>query len=288
MRFLCLLLLTFNLAAAQTAVQLKDAEGKKLASVAILKIGTSNTLISITDSTGISNGDFEKQAKYLFHLLGFEDQILSGTEISRLREVSLNAVVNKISDVDVKKTNYKRITLLNKPGNFAIGESNSIKQLLERVTLVNFTNAGFLNSYTLFGFQKKPGTARIFRFVLYSSVNGIPGSALARLDEKGILNKGRMTFKLANQGIYLERGEYFIGYETSTSLEFSNSKTLQTPAGVRSSNDEPIFIKGKTSELPKAFVRYNLSKWTLMSSLVKEKNEYHEMAYQLELNAPIN
>ncbi len=281
MRLVCLFLLIANFATAQTTVRVVAKTGEGLESVLIFKNGVSNELKGLTDAKGEFALHIDEQSTYLFHLLGYEDVVLTGESLVKNKEVILQEALNQLKQIEVQKIKYKQVSLINKAGKLGIGDSNGILNAIERVNLVTISAPGFLKSLTLDAFQLKPGISRDFRFVIYTSENGQPGVPLVNVNEPGVFSKNKMHFNLSAHAIYLEGGQYFIGYETSKNTRVANNAHKLVM-------EEPSMISIFTSEssVPKFYSRFNFGNW--VATTAGSANKYRDLVYRLVMDIPIN
>lgn len=292
MKLLALLLFISNISLAQSNVMVKNMAGEKLIGVSIYEISAQNSLISISDSAGAVIVNLQENKSYLFHLLGYVDKILSTEEIKKQPTIILQNSIYQLNEVLVNKTKLKKNKLVNKSGNFSIAEGNSVKTTFERVVALKIEKPGFLKEFRLFAHQNFSGQVRVFRFILLSSDKNKPGKSLIGNTVKGILKEGKMIFTLDTLGVFLEKGDYFIGYETQNNGKIDPyAREIKSKSGVRLEYPM-IFIEGKMINSPTSFSRSNLKDWYLLDYNFNKKNEtvakkYIDLAYELEMRVPV-
>lgn len=127
-----------------------------------------------------------------------------------------------------------------------------------------------------------------YRFVLYSAKDGRPDSLILPLKIDAKVSKREIFFDLSTSNYYLERGNYYIGYETFDGRAvikkqiFNNKKKGQfitIPIVIFASNEKKM-----------SYHRQNLSEWAVPrmgkivnGKLVWEDNLSQNFAYELRL-----
>lgn len=287
-----LLFLVTNVCFSQETINVTNITGQKLSDVSVFQLLESNSLLGITDSTGNVKLTLNENQKYLFHLLGYTDRTFTGQELKSSPIVRLATAVYQLNEVVVGKSKTKLIKIVNKPGNWSLGEANTVQTTFERVVPIRIEKSGFLYKFSLYAYQNFPGEVRAFRFIMLNDNHGTPGNSLMNTSINGNLRKGKMVFNLDSLGTFIEKGTYYIGYETqNTGKPNTNFKKVDTKNGVWIKYPM-VYIKGKNVNSPKAFVRSNLKDWSLgeigyAGGKDKSEKKYMDFAYELEMQIPI-
>lgn len=286
------LLLITNVCLSQEIITVKNKTGQNLSDVSIFSLSESNSLRGITDSTGTVKLTLNENEKYLFHLLGYTDKIFTAKELKNMPNIKLEHAFYQLNEVVIGKQKTKLFKIVNKPGNWSLGETNTVKTTFERVTPIKIEKSGFLYKFSLHVHQNFPGEVRIFRFIMINDNNGLPGNSIMNTSIIGNLKQKKMIFNLDSLGIFIEKGSYYIGYETQNSGKANNNfKKIKTKNGVWKSYPV-VFVEGKSTNSPKAFVRSNLKDWSVgkfASESIKAQNvnKYWDIAYELEMRIPV-
>ena len=280
-----LLFLTTTYCFSQEKITVQNTSESPLSDVSVFKISESNVLAGITDSLGTIKLALNDNQKYLFHLLGYIDRAVTAGELRNSPIVKLENAVYQLNTVGVRNQKLQFFKIRNKPGNWAVAEANTVKTTFERVTAIKIDKSGFLSKFSLYAHQNFAGEVRIFRFIMLNDDNGKPGSSIINTSVIGSLNAGKMIFKLDSLGTFIEKGTYYIGYETQNSgRPNAVFKELNTKNGVFL-NYPMVFIRGKYVNTPKAFVRTNLKNW--QSTHAPGDKKFIDYAYELEMRIPI-
>jgi hypothetical protein len=278
MRLLIALLLIGNWCFAQKIV-VKDDQEKALESVSIYTLAEQNTLIGITSENGECSLLIDSSSKYLFHLVGYKDLILTASELRDRRGlVLLSQTITPLNEVTISKNNLKlrvkKITY--KPGaNYLWGFPNNFKITIDKVIAVPITEAGYLKQFVLFIRRENKQTHRSFQFVIFENNSGKPGKSLMSETVIGEFIGNKMVFNLNSLKMYLADGSYFFGFETINSQHFDQeeAKKMNKGAWVGAS----LLIKSRLDESQNGYIRSNLKAWN------KDKIA---MQYELELLIP--
>lgn len=285
MRFLIFFLFVTP-AFAQKTFTIKDENRAPISGASIFLMGDKNELVAISDSIGTFPLKLTDNKRYLFHLLGYEDKIYTREELDINSNIILKVTTYELTEIKVAKTKLKRVKIVNKPKNWSFGENNNIKATFERVTPITIGKEGYLRKFSLFARQNMKGEVRIFRFVIFENKNGAPGRSLIDQSVIGVLRGDRMIFNLDGLGLFLNNGDYYIGYETQNNGNFSDyAKKWKGNKGTYLEYPT-IFISGKASPSPKAVNRFNLKEWIKMSWEHKEdgKKGFNDIAYEIEMD----
>lgn len=292
MRLFFVFFLLSKLCLAQKTLIVRSSTDEKLAGISIFKISSANnSLAGITDSLGTVSINLEENQKYLFHLLGYTDKVLSTEQLKESSMIVLEGSAYQLDEVNINPKKLKLVEFKTKPGNWNFGESNYLKQVFDRVMSLEIKAPGFLKSFKLYATQRGEGDVRIFKFVLFDDQNGIPGKLLLDKTVSGVLKGQKIIFDLTSLGLYLENGHYFIGYETlnNGSFDFNLLKKLQNRKPNEYIREPMISVKGKKTDKEKAFVRNNLKDWKPFDlPTLKDGRLFFEFAYELEMNVEID
>ncbi len=257
-----------------------------LAGVSVFKMEKENAIQAITDSDGQAELLLEENKSYLFHLIGYEDLVLSVNELKRNSTVILAEQISQLKEVAIGKTKYQHVVIRSKQKGFRWGFPSIFKTTVEKVVNIPVTKAGFLKKFSVPIHQKSALPLRKYEFVLYEIDHaGKPGKLLITEVVKGTTLKGKMVFDLIAQNIFLPTGNYFFGFETRFSGAFDANE-------IKQSGQKEGWIIASTSfdfkalETPVSFRRFNLGHWekdkTSGGGGIKEY--YLNMGYELEMD----
>lgn len=288
MRFWLLLLLatpTF----AQKTLTITDERNVPIQGVSVFLAGAQQELLAVSDEKGFISLNLASDNKYLIHSLGYMDTLLSGVELNRRPNIQLKSSSYQLNEV--KAGLSKAVFVKSPPASGKDQKSiidipqNANKQ---RVIAVNIDTPGYLKSLKLFCKVQVKEVVPDYRFLLYTDKAGVPDSLLIPLSITGIKNRKEISFDLSKANFYLEKGKYFIGYET-----FNGKAIVKKQVHADKSNKQfvtvPIVIYSSTQK-EASFGRHNLSAWYKMRSatkvgekLVWEDDLDQNFAYELTL-----
>ncbi|TCC93573.1 hypothetical protein EZ428_02035 [Pedobacter frigiditerrae] len=286
MKYFVIFLLLLNTCFAQKIV-VKDESGNLLANVSIFLVEKDNSLIGITNNEGFSEISLNKNASYLFHLLGFEDVKLPYSAINSMREIVLKSALNELEDVVVAYAKSNILKIKNTPADRFWSYPNFSNAALNKVIQIKVDSAGFLNKLTFPIKVQDKSNVSDYRFVLFKDDNGKPGKALINESIVGNMDKKKLQFDLKSLNFYLEKGSYFFGFEALTPANFIKREGEQ-------------FKKGKWVTVPlviinsldtaKTYIRHNLGEWLVETEFKFENGKRTTqlskgrfLAYELEM-----
>lgn len=197
--------------------------------------------------------------------------------------VILKSTSYKLEQVPIKKTKYKTLKIINKPGKLSFGAENSVKSTMQSVTFLRLEKPGFLKAFKLFAFRPEKDNMRTIRFLIFKAENGVPGTQVAIKPVKGILNSARLTFDLHEFSPFLPAGDYFIGYESVS----NNGEFYDTAPSTHAfpKRDYPFtMIRGKVVKEPRMYTRWNLKEWNPASAKAYQNGSFLDIAYELEMD----
>lgn len=280
-RYLLFFALIFNQCYAQK-IAIKNDRNEPIAGVSVFLTSKNNTLIAISDSFGNAAVDIKNEATYLFHLLGHTDLKLTAQQLRSNPNVTLQSAQYHLNELNVKRSKYKNLKLVNRPGKFSFGAENSIRATFQNVTPIEIKHPGFLREFKLFAFQQIKGPTRKFRLVIFKAADGKPDEPLTFQITQGVLKGSRLIFDLATKSPFLEKGTYFIGYESvNDPAEFYGNAVS---AADRAKMYPYVMIKGKEVNEPKMFTRWNLAEWKPIRITIPNQGKFIEMAFELEMD----
>jgi hypothetical protein len=274
MKLLIALILFSNFCFAQK-INIKNGQQLPLEGVSVFLSGHKNKLIAISDSFGTVNIDIQKDSTYLFHLLGYDDLSINASKLQKSNSIVLKSLSYRLNQIDIKKTRYKHVQLISKPGKFNFGAENTIRSVNQFVTTIEIEKAGFLNKFKLFAYQFRKGIPRKFQLIIFKSQDAKPGEQIFIENVEGILVKNRLVFDLSKFAPFLDSGTYFIGYQSMANDDFDQTKV---------SDYSFIMIKGKTIDVPRMYGRWNLKEWMPTRIVIPAKGKFTDMAYELEMD----
>jgi hypothetical protein len=279
MKLLIALLLFSNCCLAQQQFFVKNDHQQALEGVSVFLVSKANRLIGIADSVGAVKIKLEKDSTYLFHLLGYNDLLLSADQLKKSNFVQLKSVQYTLNEISIKKAKYKQVKLVNKPKNYNFGAHNGIPSVIQYVTRIAIEKPAFLNRFKLFAYQPIKGEVRKFQFIIFKDDQGKPGEQLFLENIVGILKNDRMVFDMTKISPFLEAGTYFMGYEC---LSTNADKIKPTDGPNRLSGY--IMVKGKTIDTPNMYGRWNFKEWKPSMIVIPRLGKYVDMGYELEMD----
>ncbi len=261
MRLLLLLLFISTSLKAQKIFTILNETNTPISGVSVFTVDNKPTLLAISDEKGIVNLALKAQANYLIHCMGYADTSINSDKLDKLSfirlreishpldEISANA---QLSDFVIKKPVLDKVhsIISDLPQN-----SN-----IQRVISITIDSGGYLKRLKLFCKVQVKDVAPDYRFLLFSEKNGKPDTLILPLNLKGIRSKREIVFDLMKTNYFLEKGNYFIGYETYNGKAVTKSqihlhkdkKYITLPVVIYASEENKI-----------SFIRQNLSKWTV-------------------------
>jgi hypothetical protein len=264
-------------------IVIKNQDGKNIANVSIFLVKETNELIAITDSLGEAEILLEDNGKYLLHLVGYADLSLTGLQIKKEKSVRLDEFVNHLEEVSIGLKKPKTIKISSRQNGYNWGFPNSFKTVIEKVVPIKIEEEGFLNKFTLSLAGNSSHNTRIFRFVLFENINELPGRLFVEERIEGLISGNEMVFDLSKLYLLLKKGNYFIGFETTSSGSFDQreAKEAKKNEGWISGSTK---IKSKALKESVSYIRRNLSSWEKDNGNIKGSQMYINMAYELEMD----
>jgi hypothetical protein len=282
-----LILLLFSISSfAQKTIIIKDDNDAPIIGASVFLVTDKNSLVAVSDQIGSVSLDLKDDQKYLFHSLGFVDQIFSSKQLTKQSSIILESSNYQLKEVDVGLA--LSTIVINKPIAKAISPIVDTKQdvNIQRVVSVKIDSPGYLKSFRLFCRIYVKEVIPNYRFVLYAEKDGEPDSLILPLKIDGKVNKKEITFNLAISNYYLEKGKYFIGYETFDGKAIIKKQIIN---GERNAIKLPIVIYASNDKMV-TYHRQNLSKWYIpkMGNFLKgqygwEDLQQQNFAYELHL-----
>ncbi len=288
MKYFIFFLLLFNTCVAQK-ITVKNQEGENLANVSVFLVGTTNSLIGITNGSGISEISVVPSSSYLFHLLGYEDLRVAGSRLGQ-NAIILKSATHQLEEIVIGYSKFNIFKVKNIPGNRTWSYPNFSQASLNKVIQIKIDSAGFLNKLTFpIKIQDKSNVSD-YRFVLFKDENGKPGEALANENIIGKIDKRTLQFNLKESNLYIEEGSYFFGFEALTPASFIKKEGELKKGKLVTI---PLLITN-SSDTSKTYIRYNLGEWQIEQyyKFDNGKRTIHPLkdralAYELEILTPI-
>lgn len=283
MKYLLFFALIANAGYAQK-IAVKNKTQQPLSGVSVFLIAANHSLVGITDSLGFVQIDLQKNSNYVFHLLGFKDASYSTITLQNLPVVVLEELPQQLMKIDVRKTKYQRHLVANAPADVVFSAERNIKFEVQNVSQLTVVKPGFLKEFRLYADRSKKEPMRKLRLLVFENKDGQPGREVFAHRVAGSLRRGMFVFDLHQLGVFLDAGNYFIGYEA-----FSDLATFKLNKSAQLSINQPrqypyTMLKGKSSEWPKMFTRFNLEKWMPVQYLKNGQKMYIDMGYELEMD----
>jgi len=282
MKYFFIFLLSINTCLAQKII-VKDESGNALANVSIFLVQETNSIIAVTDSIGEAEISLDDNAKYLLHLVGYADLSLTGIQIKKGKSIRLDEFVNHLEEVVIGLKKSKTIKIISQQTGFNWGFPNSLKSVIEKVVPIKIDQEGFLKKFTLSLAGNSNHNTRIFRFILFENVNGLPGRFFVEENIEGVILGHKMVFDLSKLYLLLKNGSYFIGFETANNGSFDQRevKEAKKNEGWISGSTQ---IKSKFIKNSISYIRRNLSVWEKDNGNIQGSQMYLNMAYELEMD----
>ncbi len=288
MKFLVILLLfavpttTF----AQKIFIVTDEHNAPILGASVFLMGNTNELVAVSDEKGTVKLNLDENSQYLVHSLGYID---AQYNTAQLNETSI--IILKESTYQLKEVKAGTLS------SFTIKQPLTQKVIIDapqdankqRVTFIKIDSPGYLKNLKLFCKVQVKEVVPDYRFILLSEKNGMPDSVLVPLFIEGKKSKREIVFDLSKTNYYLEKGTYFIGYET-----FNGKAILKKQIHYNKNKQQftivPLVIY--CSDVQKiSYERTNLSKWYSPKygirgedgKLIWKDNFDKNFAYELEL-----
>jgi hypothetical protein len=287
MRFLILLLFSLT-SFAQKTIIIKDDNNAPIIGASVFLVTDKNNLVAVSDQMGSFSLDLKDDQKYLFHSLGFIDTTLTSNALTSKHEIVLKSANYILKEVNVSSSLSTFVITQPRSDEYKTFSDFPQNANIQRVNLIKIDTGGYLKSLKLFCRIYVKEVIPNYRFMLYAEKDGKPDSLILPLKIDGKVSKKEINFDLSKTNYYLEKGNYFIGYETFDGKAvikkqiFNDKKIgqlIRTPIVIFASNEK------KTS-----YHRQNLSKWYVprMGNMVNgkviwEDNLSQNFAYELHL-----
>lgn len=287
MKLLILLLLSIS-SFAQKTIIIKDDNNAPIIGASVFLVTDKNSLVAVSDQMGSVSLDLKDDQKYLIHSLGFVDEHFSTEQLRAQSSIVLKTISYRLKGVNIGSTLSTYVIKQLKAIEYKIISDHPQDANIQRVNLFKIDTGGYLKSFKLFCKIQVKDVIPIYRFVLYAEKDGKPDSLILPLKIDGKVSKKEINFDLSKTNYYLEKGNYFIGYETFDGKAvikkqiFNDKKKgqfIKIPIVIFASNEKKI-----------SYQRQNLSKWYVprMGNVVNGKviwqdNLSQNFAYELHL-----
>lgn len=285
--FIFLLLFTIPTFAQKTFI-ITDEHNASISGASVFLMGEKNKLIAVSDEKGAIEIDLIDTANYLVHSLGFIDAKFSAEQLKihgtivlkttsyQLKEVNAGSVLATFIVKQPRSIGYKTIIDIPQEAN------------IQRVIAIKIDSPGYLKSFKLFCKIQVKDVVPDYRFILLSEKDGKPDSLLLPLKLDGTKSKKEIKFDLVKTNFYLEKGIYFIGYETFNGKAIIN-KQIHLDKNKKKYITVPIIIFA-SDERKISYHRQNLLKWNVAKTgeivngkVVWEDDMSRNFAYELHL-----
>lgn len=284
---ICFLLFTIPAIAQKTFI-ITNEHNAPISGASVFLVNDKNSLIAISDEQGKITVDLIDTAKYLIHSLGYVDEEFSADQLISKSEIVLKTASYQLKEVKVGSALFEFV--IKQPEYIGYRTVIDIPQEanIQRVISIKIDSGEYLKSFKLFCKIQLKDLAPDYRFILFREKNAAPDSLLLPLKLDGIKSKKEINFDLLKSNFYLEKGTYFIGYETFNGKAIAN-KQIHLDKNKKKYITVPIVIRG-SNEQKISYHRHNLSKWNIAKTgeivngkVIWQDDLSRNFAYELHL-----
>ncbi len=288
MKLFIALLLIGNYCFAQKNFVVLDEKNSPISGVSIFLIGKTNELIAVSDDRGKINIRLLMDSRYLVHSLGYEEAEFTTNQLDEISSIKLKESSFKLNEVKIGLS-LKTLTL-KKPINPRYNTVIDLPQHanIQRVNSIRIDTPGYLKNFKLFCKIQVKEVVSDYRFILFTEKDGKPDSLLIPLRIEGKRSRKEIVFGLSKANYFLEKGTYFIGYETFNGKAIIK-KQIHTDKKMGQMIEVALVIFC-SDERKISFSRSNLSNWfgvkygeMVDGKMVWKDNLDKNFAYELEM-----